>query len=88
MNHDLKTKEACLKHIEKYDLLGFSKINMFSIAALMGKARCLNLAAARFDMWADLNGQTLIQLCNKSNDTYSVEVCLSKIAEGQASFNW
>lgn len=42
----------------------------------------MSIAANRFDMWMDLKGKTLIQICNKTNDTDSIDVCLDKLARG------
>jgi len=79
---DTDSQRACLKHIAANDILGFQKVNTFSVAAMMGKSQAMAVAANRFDMWMDLEGKTLIQICNKTNDTDSVDVCLDKLARG------
>lgn len=54
---------------------------------MMGKSNALKSASTRFDMWMGLDGQTLIQVCNKQNDTDSIQICLQKMATGNGSLN-
>lgn len=77
-----------LKHIESNDLLAFQKINLFSIAAIMGRSQALKAAASHFDMYMGVDGQTLIQICGRTNDTDCIDICLKKFAEGQGTLNW
>ena len=79
---DKETQIASVKHIKGNDLLGFSKVNMFSIAAFMGKSEVLEIASENFDMLMGLNGKTLIQVCGETNDIDSISICLAKIAQG------
>lgn len=84
---DSSVQNATVKHIEKNELLCCQKVNLFSIAAMMGKSNALKSASTRFDMWMGLDGQTLIQVCNKQNDTDSIQICLQKMATGNGSLN-
>lgn len=61
---------------------------MFSIAAIMSRSQALEMASDLYDMWMGLDGQTLIQICGKTNDIDSIEICLQKLIDGQGSLNW
>lgn len=85
---DDETRQAITQHFSDFDILGLQKINMFSITAAIGKSRALGFAATRFDMWMTPQGETLVQICNQTNDVDCIDICLQKIAEGKGSMNW
>lgn len=39
-------------------------------------------------MWMTPQGETLIQICNHTNDIDCINVCLEKISAGKGSMNW
>ena len=44
---DDQVREVIAKNLEQYDVLAFHKINLFSIAAALGRAKTLKLIANR-----------------------------------------
>ena len=53
----------------------------------MGKVELLDLAMDRFDMWMGIDNQTLIEVCDKTQDTECIQVCLTKLSDGGGTLN-
>ena len=82
---------ALINSIESKNLkLGMHKINLFSVAAMMGNTQALEVAGTRYDMWIGLDNQTLIEICNKTEDIDSIQICIEKInqSDGSNQLNW
>ena len=73
--------------MEKFSILCFHKINVFSIAAVLGKSGALSLASKEFGMWIGEDDKTLIEICGQTNDSDCIDICLKKIASGQGNMN-
>lgn len=87
-SNDEESQNATIKHLGTNDIFAFQKVNIFSIAAAMGKSQALQVAAKRFDMWMGLDNKTLIQVCEQTNDLDSIQVCLEQISHGKGFMNW
>lgn len=56
-----------------------NKLNMFSIATLLGKSNILPILDSSFPYETTLEGKTLVEKCMETGDTISFDQCLDKI---------
>lgn len=79
--------DVSIRKLEDVNQLDYHKINMFTIAAALGKSLLLSKAAKRFNNWMTPDGYTLIELLSQLNDLDCSKICLQQMVQGNGSVN-